>query len=194
MATEFLPWNKERAVNKFINSGFSWEGQGTRTLTQSNGRTSLLCPLADSGAFGGFYKSKSAPYTLTACLEVTSPAEIAYGLTFRESGSGKLILFGYSWVGGLRIFKQNSYSSYNSDYSSSLLNNNFRFIRTGKVWFQIQDDNTNRICRLSFDGYNFSQVHSVGRTDFLTADQIGFHCINDGNADATINILSWKDN
>ncbi len=193
MATEFSPFNFQRPVSKFINSGFTWENQGNKTLTVTNGRTSIFCPLGDNSVIGGFYKSKSAPFTLTVCLEVTSPADLAYGLSFRESSSGKMILFGYSWVGGLRIFKQTNASTYNSDYSSSLLNHDFRFVRTGKVWFQIQDDNTNRICRLSFDGYNFSQVHSVGRTDFLTADQIGFHCINDGNADATINILSWKE-
>jgi hypothetical protein len=37
----------------------------------------------------------------------------------------------------------------------------------GIVWLQIIDDNTNRKCKVSADGINFSEVHSVGMRSAL---------------------------
>ena len=63
------------------------------------------------------------------------------------------------------------------------------------MWFQIADDNTNRICSISQDGQNFDTFHSVGRTDFLTADQIGI-CLRSQTTTGTLaraTLISWKE-
>jgi len=61
---------------------------------------------------------------------------------------------------------------------------------------RIADNNTNRICSVSADGQNWIEVHSVGRTDFLTADQVGFMIRPTNSATPNIgtgvSVLSWK--
>jgi hypothetical protein len=43
------------------------------------------------------------------------------------------------------------------------------------LFLQIGDDGTNRLVKFSADGQNFETFHSIGRTDFLTADEWGFY-------------------
>jgi hypothetical protein len=65
----------------------------------------------------------------------------------------------------------------------------------GPIWLQITDNGTNRICKFSRDGQNFVQIHSVGRTDFLTADQMlwgGYVLNNNGVGDSYITMLHWE--
>lgn len=56
-----------------------------------------------------------------------------------------------------------------------------------------RDDGTNRICSLSNNGRNWWVFHSVGRTDFLTADHVGFYVSDNGSSRATgLTLLSWR--
>jgi hypothetical protein len=46
---------------------------------------------------------------------------------------------------------------------------------------------------VSTDGQNFKVIHTVGRTDFLTADQVGFFVNDQSNTIAAgMTLLSWK--
>jgi hypothetical protein len=62
------------------------------------------------------------------------------------------------------------------------------------LWLRLEDDGTNRKAHYSIDGQVFRLLHSVGRTDYLTADEIGF-CWEGNHASATFNgrLLSWKE-
>jgi hypothetical protein len=59
---------------------------------------------------------------------------------------------------------------------------------------QIEANATDRICRWSIDGQHFFQVHTVGRTDFLTPDQV-YYAIRSQSASfgAGATIISWKE-
>ena len=41
------------------------------------------------------------------------------------------------------------------------------------LWIKYEDDNTNRKISISADGYSWSQIVSLSRTDYLTPTQIG---------------------
>jgi hypothetical protein len=59
-------------------------------------------------------------------------------------------------------------------------------------FLRIEDDNTNRICSFSFDGINFRLIYSVGRTDFLTADQVGLVLKSQSGTNGVgMNVISW---
>jgi len=60
------------------------------------------------------------------------------------------------------------------------------------LWFRITDDGTNRICHVSGDGQHFITIHSVGRTDFLTADEVFFGVVGTTNFANRTLLLSWK--
>lgn len=62
-------------------------------------------------------------------------------------------------------------------------------------WYQIEDNNTNLIFRVSTDGLNYLEIGSEGRTAFLTPDEIGFGITNFGNVTtkAMATIVSWDE-
>ena len=61
-------------------------------------------------------------------------------------------------------------------------------------WLRITDDGTDRKVYFSSDGLHYTQLHTVGRTDFLTADEICFFA-NSQNATYPIGItvVSWEE-
>jgi hypothetical protein len=62
------------------------------------------------------------------------------------------------------------------------------------MWLRMQDDGISRICSLSTDGFNFRQVHTIGRTDFLTGTQVGIYCKAQNATEAAGSLLvSWQE-
>ena len=60
----------------------------------------------------------------------------------------------------------------------------------GALWVKLQDDNTNRIVSFSSDGERWLAFHTIGRTDFLTADEVWFG-VNAYSQDTGITIFHW---
>jgi hypothetical protein len=62
-------------------------------------------------------------------------------------------------------------------------------------WIRIADNGTNRIISWSVNGLHFTQVHSVSRTDFITADEVGFFISDsaDNKHDPGLTLLSWAE-
>jgi hypothetical protein len=60
------------------------------------------------------------------------------------------------------------------------------------IWFRIQDDGTNRISSISTDGIHWVPFHTVGRTDFLTPDQVGIEAHTENTSlGFYCTLLSW---
>jgi WD40 repeat protein len=180
-------------------SGFAWVNQGSSTLATTNGVLTLVGAATGAGAANIVARVKTAPstpYTITAYVLpcMSHKAFNGYGLCFRQSSDGKLHLFDV--VGGdlglttlgLRSAKFTNATTFSADYQLARTCEQYR-------WLRIADNGTNRLCSISSDGINWLQIHSIGRTDFLTADQVGF-CVATENA-ATPNvapiltIVSW---
>jgi len=118
----------------------------------------------------------SVPYTVVAAFllngAITGGGSHTCGMLFRESGTGKVATFDYSTT-TVAVAKWDAPGTFNANYDV------LTHARGGiLIFMKIEDDNANRICSLSGDGQNFIQVHSVGRTDFLTADEVGFFGFN----------------
>jgi hypothetical protein len=114
-------------------------------------------------------------------------------ICFRENSSGKLHTFGIvsdgtSWI--LRSSKLTTSTSFSLDYRTQRIEQFYG-------WLRIQDDGSNRICEWSMDGQKWVQFHSIGRTDFLTADKIGFACGAENSAtpnfDVAMRVYHWKE-
>jgi hypothetical protein len=120
---------------------------------------------------------------------MTTVSNAAQGIVLRESGSGKLVGCNLSQDAEIRMSKYDSPTAFSSHYSS---NGGIRY-SGGLLWLRFTDDNTNRKCWISMDGINFWQVSTIGRTDFITPDEIGFF-VNNENAtyDVATTLLSWK--
>jgi hypothetical protein len=117
------------------------------------------------------------------------------GLLFRQSSDGKLAVFsvqynnsGLSGHGGnVGSIKYTSATAFSAIYGSQEL-----YCGGNLVWLRIEDNGTNRICSISADGQVFTTFHSVGRTDFLTADEVGFALdLENTTFSNSVGLVSW---
>lgn len=198
--TAWLPWGP---VNRLIappNSGWSWVNQGASTITSSDFDQVLKGGGAGSGAnaVARVRSAPSTPYTITVFVQaiMAQKAFQSYGLCFRDSASGRLAILdiiatddGLTTVAA-RATKFNSGTSFNSDYITLKLPQKVH-------WLRIADDGVNRVCSISEDGQNWMAIHTVGRTDFLTADQVGIVVGVENSAAPnlapTMRVLSWEE-
>lgn len=182
---------------------FAWVNQGGATITdQANVYSLLSAPTAATRNIRARTKAApSTPYSITALMIVEASAAGSFpdgGLLWRDSSSGKMIRFALVAQGGgqpvLFLSKEDSATAFNSSYALDWVEC-YRLIAgmfAGflPVWLRIADDGANRICSVSTDGVNFIVVHTVGRTDFMTPDEIGFG-IQVATGGSALRIISW---
>jgi hypothetical protein len=137
-------------------SGTSWRMR-VRTLTPSS--------------------SYTAPFYLEPSFQISASAWNS-GIILRNSTSGKFIVFfgGYnSGAGGyyMGAEKYDSATAFNSSYKNT-------GTQVLPSWLRIRDDGTTRYCETSINNTDWNTFHPVGRTDFITPDQIGFGAYNNG--------------
>jgi hypothetical protein len=191
------PWGPIFPMTKPVDGDFAWANQGGASVTTSNGGIFLNGPAGSSLDLRIRYKTAPAtPWTLTVAFETTCNLNDynyqSAGILFRQSSDGKLVTYGLqnqSTLCSMFVIKWSSPTSINTNYDGQ------QALRNGlpKFW-RIADNGTNRICSYSADGQNFIPFHTIGRTDFLTADQIGFFVEERSNVvPATMTLLSWQE-
>jgi hypothetical protein len=171
-------------------SGLTWVNQGTATAVETYGGTYMEVP-ANTANQRMLVDSVTAPYVITVGLLVNQPIPVnqQVGLVFRQSSDGKLVTFGQST--SLVINKWTNPTTWSANY--------IVLARTGYaggtvLWLRVEDNSTNRICYISSDGQNWLQVHSIGRTDFLTADQVGWGVYNENTTyKAGATLIHWEE-
>lgn len=107
-----------------------------------------------------------------------------YGLCLYDSTSGRFVVFIISYNSGnnssdwiMKAQKWNSATSNNSDYKITAMS----LVGPIPKWMQIRDDGTNRYLDYSINGVDWVNFHTVGRTDWLTPNNIGFVALNNGS-------------
>ncbi len=197
----WAPWGPIFPLSPVPTTGWSWVNQGGATVDTTYGGIYLTVPATASQNTRLYVRSApSTPYTITALVQLRMAFTgandyIEAGLSFRQSSNGRLATFGLQQVGtgtywSFILAKLNSETSWNSNYTADWLS---RF-SSHPIWFRIADNGTNRVCSWSMDGQHWIQVHSVGRTDFLTADQVGiFASANHATLSMSIMVYSWKE-
>lgn len=176
-------------------SNFSWLNQASSTITQDINTLALISPASNgSEAVSGMYMAAPAtPYKITARIDVLIPSAnyVCAGLFFRNSSAGTIsgLCAAYNSTPCLQGYKWNSPTSYSGN---TYFNVPWYFY---PKWYQISDDGTNRKYSVSQDGQTFIDLYSVGRTDFLTADTVGFFVNNNQSSSgksAGLYLQSWQ--
>jgi hypothetical protein len=185
-------WNHYRDGQLLIPpvlADFAWINQGAATAVNTYGGVYVTSPAGAGTNLSILKKAAPAtPYTITAAVLPNYMAIDFHGggILFRESGTGTLA--------ALEIGHDNNDFQYHSmkftnptTFSAFYTTQAARYL-PALVWLQISDDGVNRISRFSLNGKDFFTLHAVGRTDFLTADEVGFW--NDSN-NATYGTNLW---
>lgn len=193
--------NSQVRINRFtppVNADFAWVNQGTSSIRDDTDSVVLIGGAAGAGA-NIAVRVKTAPtppYTITTYMEaiqVTKPL-IGYGVCFRESGTGEIHAFHV--IGDGSTPSQNRLmSSQWASATGGVVHYQTLYTEWPVRWFRIADDGVNRICSISRDGIDWLQIHSVARTDFLTANQVGFQVSVENSATPNlapiVRLLHW---
>ena len=157
-------------------AAFSWVNQGGSSASQQGASLAVTVPAVSGDQYRSLVKSvPSAPYTAIAMFDMLL-AEYNYsqaGLVLRDSGSGKMVVCSLAVQPSqlqLTAAKLASNSSFSANYQTYNL-----FGIPCPVWLRIRDDATTRFFGFSVDGLTWWEFFSVGRTDYITPNQIGFY-------------------
>jgi hypothetical protein len=174
-----------------VSADFSWANQGSATIDTSNGGVFLKMAVGAGDNWRLRIKAvPTPPYTVTAAFipHIFRLNYMAVGLVWYDGT--KLVSFAAASNADIPIGKWTNVSTYgNSNYVADRLPTLFPKL----LWLRIADDGTNRTCYFSFDGYHWQQIHTIGRTDWLTPTYIGFG-VNPNNTfyDAGMWLLHWQ--
>ena len=183
------------AVTLPVNGDFAWVNQQTAAVADTSGYIQMSVPVNDSGNEDHRVRVKTAPatpYTVTALVSTDRLIVGDFnsvGLYYRQSSDGKLVAFQLlvaSGVWNLYVTKLTDATTFSAHYAGNVPISN-----KGLLYLRIADDGVNRICSWSQDGNNFTEILSVGRTDFLTADQVGWGANGNATKATGVNLLSW---
>lgn len=190
--TAWVPWGPLFPLTAPPTTGWSWVNQGAATVDVTKGGIYLTAPAIAGYNFRIRERAITEPYIVTAAFSPNLyPVNgTAFGFILRQSSDGKLILFSVYFYNGWNLV--GSQWANPTTWSGGLFTRGY--LITSPMWLQIEDDSTNRIYRVSYDGQNFQQIYSEARTTFLTADQIGFAAnAYHATQDAAGLLLSWKE-
>lgn len=192
----WVPWGPIFPMTPPVDGDFAWINQGSASVVTTNGGIYL----SDGATNNGFHIRKKAapatPYTITAAFlaNVCHVDYMTFGLLFRQSSDGKLAFNAIQFNSGGGGFRYQSFyftnpTTYAGDGSAPV-----QTPLKAIVWLRITDNGTNRIMSYSNDGQNWLTHSTLGRTAFLTADEIGF-AIDPANAGygMGVTLLSWKE-
>jgi hypothetical protein len=153
-------------------SAFAWINQGSATVSSATGAVRLTAPASASQSHRIRKKAApSTPYTITAAFlcDVVGADFNFIQLGWRQSSDGKLVhlRFGYNSGFKLDVVKGTSTTADSAVYTTQ---NMIHVPRP--LWLRINDDGANRVTSWSFDGTHYTTLHTVGRTDFATGDEV----------------------
>ena len=180
---------------KPLSSSFTWVNQLLATVADdANGIFLRAVDLGGAPLIHAMVVSAPAtPYVVTAAFlyQCNFTPFNNWGLCFRNAGAGSFALLAIQAISASgKPFKMaaNKYTNpttWSADYISA------DYMPNGVIWLRIADNGVSRICSYSNDGYDWEVFHTIGRTDFLTADQVGFYFSAQSGAVFSIKVLSW---
>ncbi len=179
-----------------VAADFAWVNQGGASLIDSHGAIRVVT--TPTGGDNLRIQKKTAPatpYTITAgfIVDFAMDSAAGVGLCLRQSSDGKLVVMTLLAQNAAQAYiitgKYNSPTSFSANYAL------LKFPAGGGriLWLQFEDNGTTRYMRWSWDGINWYLLHSVGRTDFCTPDEVGWYVQGStSSVDAAGTLVSWK--
>lgn len=181
----------------------NWVNQGAATIADSFGAIFMVAPAQASSSLRIVTKAyPTPPFTVEAAFIACEhcqydSSEIAAGICIRESGTGKLQVYGKKGGSfpnsvGLNYANPTASGSGITGWSGSGKEDHWT---AHLVWVKYVDDTSHRIISMSQDGLSWGQMVSLATNDTFTPDQIGL-VVNNVDAGTETQIgatfLHWR--
>jgi len=185
-------------------SDFSWVNQGSSTVADTKGMMVLTAPShASADALHLLVKSAPAtPYKITVGFLAQNPIYTnsyyipQFGVCWRESGSGKLLTYGWGSNNYPMYFYYAQWTN-EMTLSAGQFSNGFGTPPHAPYWVRFSDDGTYRTVEVSSDGFNWVPAHPPqGRTVFCTPNQVGVFANNwktSQGIQRVVSVLHWRE-
>jgi len=195
-------WQKNTSPHSLlvppVDSQFSWINQNGASVSSSDVGICMSMPAAGGDNWRVREKAipGTPPWQVTALLSHIGVGGYM-GLCFRNNGAGTLagpFMYHFSTTNAVNsrfyVRKMTSPTVISAEYIADQIFTGWDFI-----WIRLRDDGVNRLTSVSKDGINFLQIHSIARTDFLTADRVGWFGNNQNLAsfNTLVTLHSWKE-
>jgi hypothetical protein len=172
-------------------ANWTWFNQDAATADETYGGICLVDSGAHANVRGLGRAVPSTPYVITAAiLPRVLNGDYKAGVYWADD-AGKIITFCITAEspGQISIQKWNSVTAWSANYTYFSA-----YTCYGLFFLRMADDGTNRTCQYSHDGQHWETLHSIGRTDFLTATKVGI-CTRRANTTRTpaLTLLSWEE-
>jgi len=174
---------------------FAWVNQGGASYDATYGPLQFQS-IAGAGNNLRILKkaAPATPYSITIFYTAMhwNGVQSRVGFVWRQSSDGKLVTVATK---GLTNSYENSKwtdpTTFSANYQSFSL---AQFSSPDIMWLRMSDDGVNRTVEYGPDGINWREYHTVGRTDFLTADEVGI-VVNANHASIACSmlLLSWEE-
>lgn len=191
---DFTRYGKLYELTPPVIADFAWTNQGSSTLTDTHAFAYLVAAAGSNPNLRLAHKAQpTKPYkidVLFALASRTAGSQLG-GVFWRDSAGGGLVVVQTNNNNTLVISKYSSPTVLSANYQSVALSN---YVVNAHFFLRIEDDNTNRIVSISPDGFNWLVAHSVGNTDFITANQVGFLANPaSGSIPTSLSLFHWKE-
>lgn len=195
----WAPWGPIYPMVAPPSSGWSWVNQGSAAVDTTNGGIYLNSPAQGNVTDFHLYvrSAPTPPYVIDTYIKGLLFAKnyLTLGLLWRQSSDGKFVTAHHQFNSNVNtvdaVFSVEKFSGPAAGAGAYVGQPIVEMFN----WVRIADDNTSRIVSVSIDGQHWHQYHSVSRTDYLTANQVGIFAASGNNAtptqDVALHLLSW---
>jgi len=196
--TNWAYWGMGRQMVPPDSSTFTWINQGGASVDTTYGGFIINAPVGTINLRIRKMVAPATPYHIeVGFIPTLYPASNSSlsGLLFRDSVSGNLV----SWhVDQALLHQVNYYNSPTSVNTGNVFSTTSNMSLNNIVWYRIGDDGTGggaaRTFDFSYDGKNWVNVASQGRTVFITPDEVGFFldCENAASKPCYSAVVWWR--
>jgi hypothetical protein len=172
-------------------SDFTWNNQDSATVTERGGTVLMNCPKRSTYSMHIQERTPpSAPYTYIAAMRAavlvgSNDSKPVFGIGFRETSSGKLLVIGvleeFFFEDGPQV-RVSQCSSSTSIFSNTTGPTEFQGA-CDYVWLKIENNGSNMKLYVSADSFEWVQVYSQANNAFFSAgpDRVLWFGANSGN-------------
>lgn len=189
----WVPWGPIFPFTEPVNGDFAWVNQGGASVDATKGGVLLAAPASAGDNFRIRKKAASGtPYTIDIAFLINFSATnfISCGFVWRQSSDGKIVNVGLQYSGGWHFLAQKWTNP--TTFSANYFTGNLPFMYAPMLFLRCEDDGSNRKIYYCADNQSWQLINTVGRTDFLTADEVGFYCaVTHASLSGSMLLLNW---